>query len=333
MKVDVFTHVIPLKYKEALYKKMPPNAYPLRLIEAYPSLFDLDVRFRIMDKYDGLVQVITTGAPAIEDAVGPKDAVELAKIANDEMAELVYKYPDKFVAAVTCLPINDIDASLRELDRSINDLGFRGVQIHSDINGKPLDSPEFAPFFQKMADYNLPIFLHPEIRTNQVPDYPSETESKYMIHLIFGWPYRTTLAMTRLAMSGVFEKHPALKIVTHHCGAMVPFFEQRIQAVYMGHEMRMGVRNKPHLSERPIDYFRMFYADTAICGSSPAVVCGYAFFGASRMLFATDMPYDAQLGDLYTRQTILAIEQMDIPDPEKKKIFEDNARELMKLPL
>jgi predicted TIM-barrel fold metal-dependent hydrolase len=333
MKIDVFNHIIPEKYKKALFKVMASDAYTRRLIEAFPTLTDLDVRFRIIDKYDGLLQVITTGAPPPEDIADPGDTVELARIANDEMAELVLKYPDRFPAAVACLPMNDMDATLKEMDRSITELGFRGVQIHSDINGKPLDSPEFAPLFEKMAAYNLPILLHPEIRTNQVPDYPGEPESYHMIHIIFGWPYRTTVAMTRLAMSGIFEKFPTLKIITHHCGAMVPFFEQRINVGYMSHQSRMGFKHAPVLTKRPLEYFRMFYGDTALYGSLAGLTCGYAFFGAEHMLFATDMPYDPQLGDIYTRETIRAIDGMDIPESEKKKIYEDNAKELMRLPV
>ena len=332
MKIDIFAHIVTPKYKEGLHKKMPAGAWPLKLMEGYPTLFDLDARFRVMDKYEGLVQVICTGAPAVEDAASPKDTVELARIANDEMAELVRKYPDRFVAAVACLPMNDVDAALQETDRAIRDLKFRGVQLHSDINGKPLDSPEFDPIFKKMTEYNLPILLHPEIRTRNVPDYPTETESKYLIHLIFGWPYRTTLAMTRLVMSGVLEKHPTLKVVTHHCGEMVPFFEQRFHTILNAHQMRMGVRQEPYLKKPPLDYFRMFYADTVI-QSTPALMCAYAFFGAGHLLFGTDMPYDAQVGDVYTRETILTVERMTIPDSEKKKIFEDNARELMRLPV
>ncbi len=331
MRIDVFAHIIPAKYKEGLHKKMA-GAWQLKLMEAYPSLFDLDARFRVMDKYEGLLQVISTGAPALEDAGPPKDTVELAKIANDEMAELVRKYPDRFVAAVACLPMNDVDAALQELDRAIMDLNFRGIQLHSDINGKPLDSPEFEPIYAKMTEYNLPILLHPEISTNRVPDYPNETESKYLSFLIFGWPYRTTLAMTRLAMSGMFDKYPTLKVITHHCGAMVPFFEQRFYTIFNAHQLRMGVRQEPYLKKAPLDYFRMFYADTVI-QSTPALMCAYAFFGADHLLFGTDMPYDAQVGDVYTRETILTVERMTISDSEKKRIFEDNVRELMRLPV
>ncbi len=321
MMIDIFPHIMPSKYKEALHNKIPPNSYSRKQTDAFPTLTDLEIRFRIMDKYAGLVQVLNLGSPPIQDVVGPKDAVELARIANDEMAELVAKYPDKFVAAVACLPMNDIDAALREVDRAITELRFRGVQIYSDVNGKPLDSPEFMPLYEKMTYYNLPILLHPR-RANTVPDYPNESESKYGVFLMFGWPYETTVAMTRLVFSGVFERYPNLKIITHHCGAMVPYFAERVIARY-----------EPHLSKRPQDYYRMFYGDTAVSGSTPALMCGYAFFGADHILFGTDMPYDSQLGDRATRQTILSIEQMDIPDFEKKMIFEDNARCLFRLPI
>ncbi len=340
MKIDIFPHIIPVKYKEALYKrtmseKGSHGRREVDKIEALPSLFDLDVRFRIMDKYEGLLQVLTLGAPAVEDIAGPKDVIELARIANDGMAELVRKYPDKFVAAVACLPMNDMDAAMKELERAITELGFKGVQISSDINGKPLDSPEFTPLFEKMAYYNLPILIHPETKAaDEVSDYPGETESKYLIHVNFRWPYRTTLAMTRLALSGIFEKYPTLKIITHHCGAMVPFFAERIRVSFLTFE-KFGMRPKfgHHLTKRPIDYYRMFYADTATNGSTPALMCGYAFFGADRMLFGTDFPYDAQLGDIFIRQGIAAIEEMNISDSEKKKIFEGNARELFRLPI
>ncbi len=139
--------------------------------------------------------------------------------------------------------------------------------------------------------------------------------------------------MTRLAMSGIFEKLPTLKIITHHCGAMVPFFEQRINVGYMSHLSRMGFKHAPVLKKRPLDYFRMFYGDTALYGSLPGLTCGYAFFGADHMLFATDMPYDPQLGDIYIRETIRAVEGMDIADSEKKKIFAENAKEMMRLPV
>lgn len=332
MMIDVFPHVGPLKYQEALYKKAPSNVLIRKNAEAFPALTDMDIRFRIMDKYEGLVQVLTLSNPAVEDVVGPKDAVELAKVANDEMAELVFKYPDRFVAAMACLPMNDVDAALKEVDRAITELKFRGIQISSSINGKPLDSPEFIPLYEKMVYYDLPILIHPQ-RAGKVPDYPNENESKHLVYQVFGWPYETTVAMTRLVFSGVFEKYPNLKIITHHCGGMVPYFADRIAGQHDTMGMRMDYRYEQHLTKRPVDYYRMFYADTAVSGSTAALMCGYNFFGVDHILFGTDMPYDGQLGDRYTGQTILSVEQMAIPDVEKQKIFEGNAKKLLHLPI
>jgi predicted TIM-barrel fold metal-dependent hydrolase len=332
MKIDAFPHIMPARYKEAFFKAAP-SGFPLKdVIESLPTLFNLDHRFRIMDKFDGLMQILTLAAPPPENVADARTATELAKIANDEMAELVLKYPDRFPAAVACLPMNDMDAAMKELERAVKDLKFRGVQISTPINDLPLDDPQFFPLYEQMCKYNLPILIHPE-RAVDYPDYRSERRSRYMIFSNFGWPYETTVAMTRLVFSGVFEKYPGLKIVTHHCGGMVPFLEQRIIGSYDHAEMLRGARYKEKLTRAPIDYFRMFYNDTAIYGSTAGLMCGYAFCGAEHLLFATDFPYDSQFGERYTRQTIQSINDMQIPEAEKKAIFEENARRLFRLPI
>lgn len=331
MKIDVFPHILPIRYKEALYRVAPPGFYIQNVIESLPTLFNLDQRFQIMDEYEGLVQVLTLSAPPVEMIADAAKAVDLAKLANDEMAELVVKYPRRFAAAVACLPMNNIDAALKEADRAINDLAFRGVQLYTPINGKPLDSPEFIPLYEMMAQYGWPIWVHPQ-RAADHADYETENRSRYMIFHIFGWPYETAAAMTRLVFSGTLERYPDLKFITHHCGGMVPYLEQRMIGAYDHAELLRGARYKQGLSKTPIEYFKMFYYDTALYGSTGALMCGYAFCGADHMLFATDMPYDSELGHRYIRQTIQSIEQMGISESEKKKIFEDNARSLLRLP-
>jgi aminocarboxymuconate-semialdehyde decarboxylase len=332
MMIDIFPHILPIKYKEALYKIAPSGFYIKDVIETLPTLFDLDHRFRIMDKFEGLVQVLTLSAPPIEGIADPEKAVDLAKLANDEMAELVLKYPDRFTAAVASLPMNNMDAALKEVDRAINDLKFRGVQVNTPTNDKPLDSPEFMPLYEKMSQHDLPIWIHPQ-RSADYADYKTEKRSRYMIFHIFGWPYETAAAMTRLVFSGVLEKYPNLKIITHHCGGMVPCLEQRIIGAYDHAEILRGAKYQQGLTKSPIEYYKMFYYDTSIYGSTPGLMCAYAFCGADHMLFASDMPYDSEFGERYTRQTIHSIEQMNISDSEKKKIFEDNARELLRLPI
>ena len=332
LKIDAFPHILPARYKEALFKAAPPGFHLKDVIESLPTLYNLDHRLRIMDKFGGLMQILTLAAPPIEDVAQGKQAVELAQMANDEMAELVLKYPDRFPAAVASLPMNDIDAALKETDRAIKHLKFRRVQIFSPIKDRPLDDPEFFPLYEKMAQYNLPILIHPE-RHVDYPDYRTEKRSKYMIFSNFGWPYETTVAMTRLVFSGVLEKYPGLRLVTHHCGGMVPYLEQRIIGSYDHAEMLRGARYKQGLTKPPIDYLRMFYNDTAIYGNTPGLMCGYAFCGAEHLVFGTDFPYDIQFGERYTRQTIEAIDNMAITATERKAIFEGNARKLFRLPI
>lgn len=326
MKIDVFAHIMSPRFKEAMSQVI---GGPVPLVESVQTLFDLDLRLRITEKYD--VQQVLVPSWGAGVKVSPTKEVELMKIANDEMAELVYKYPDHFVAAIAFLPTNDMDASLKEVDRAITELKFRGVLLRNPVDGRPMDRPEFMPLYEKMCDYNLPIWIHPS-RPPTVPDYADEENSKYYIWMTWGWPYDTTVAMTRLVFSGVLERYPNLKFITHHSGAMVPFFAERISGMYDYAEMRQNQPFKQGLTKSPVEYFRMFYNDTAIYGNTPALMCAYDFFGPDHLLFGTDMPWDSQIGDRYTRQTIEAIEQMEITDKDKQKIFKDNARKLLRLP-
>jgi len=130
--------------------------------------------------------------------------------------------------------------------------------------------------------------------------------------------------------SGIMEKFPGLKVVTHHLGGMVPFYAERIRQFT---QIRRTGENLD-LKKDAIDYFHMFYADTAIYGNTPALMCGFDFFGADHLLFGIDFPLgDTEKGDRNYRQTINAIEAMPISDVDRKKIYEDNARKLMRLPI
>ncbi len=330
-KIDIFSHILPQKYAEVLYKKAK-NCFYIEADKANTVQSDLSARFRIMDRYEGLMQVLTLGSPPIEYVVKPSDAVELAKIANDEMAELVAKYPHRFVAAVASLPMNNIVASLKEADRAIGELNFKGILMYSSINRKPLDRPEFMGLYQKMTEYDLPIWIHPT-KDRTIPDYPGEKISKYRLFLHFAWPYETTLAMARLVFSGVLERYPTIKFITHHGGGMLPYFEQRIGLTPV-YDTDIDVKPMyvEKLSRHPLEYFRKFYADTAtVHGSTPALMCGYAFFGSENLLFGSDMPCGTDNGELGLKQVINSIESMDVPQSVKEKIFKRNAERILHL--
>ena len=326
LKIDAYSHIAPPRYKRALEEAgLQAPHFPR------PALYDLEERFRVLDKYDGILQVLSVGLPSPARIADATKAQDIARTANDEMAELVLKYPDRFVAAIACVSLNDMDSALEEVDRAVNDLKCRGVEILTPMNDKPLDSPEFMPLYEKMQQYNLPVYIHPD-RQPDYADYKNEERSRYVIYALWGWVYETTVAMTRLVCSGVLEKYPDLKFVIHHSGAMVPFFEERIIGFYDLFQMRGGLELP--LTKAPIEYFKKFYLDTAIYGNPSALTCAFSFCGADKLMFAADMPLgDSQMGYRNYRQTINAIEEMDISDVERKKIFEDNVRHLLRLPV
>jgi predicted TIM-barrel fold metal-dependent hydrolase len=324
-KIDMFCHILPPKYKEALFRKANKSSYYLEGVSFYRALFDLDMRFRLMDKFQGLRQVLTLAVPPLEYVCSPNDAADLARKANDEMAELVNEYPDRFVSAAACLPLNDVDASIIETERATKELKFKGVQLYSSVNGKALDRPEFMGLYEKIAQHDLLIWLHPA-RDNSIPDYAGEKLAKYDMFMAFGWPYETTMAMARLVCSGIMEKYSNIRIIAHHCGGMLPFFFRRIpeRASQPGEIMK--------LTKPAVEYFKKFYADTVLGGNIPALMCGYAFFSAARMLFATDYPYPGPYpGDAGVGIVIKSVELMDITNEDKTRIFSSNAREILSL--
>jgi predicted TIM-barrel fold metal-dependent hydrolase len=299
-----------------------------------PMLVDLDVRFRVMDAFEGYQQVLSLPTPPIEVFAGPADAVDLARAANDGMAELVDRHPRRFPAFVASLPLNDPDAALIETRRAVEDLGARGIQLFSNVVGKPIIAPEFAPLFEAMTEYDLPVWLHP-YRGADFADYQTEDRSKYEIWWTFGWPYETSAAMARMVFDGLFDRLPTLKIIVHHMGAMAPYFEGRVGPGWD----QLGARTSDEdysavlakLRKRPVDYFRMFYADTALFGAYEATVCGLRFFGTNRVLFASDAPFDPEKGPMYIRETIAVIDRLPITTEERERIYSGNAIDLLKL--
>lgn len=334
LKIDVFCHILPEEYYRYMVERLPAGAYMQKRVRGVASLYDLGVRFRMMDQHPGYVQVISLAAPPIEAVAPPERSAELARAANDAMAELVGRNPDRFVGFVASLPMNQPEAAVREADRAVQELGATGIQVFTNVNGAPLDRPEYEPLFSRMSQLDLPIWVHPTRAPDQA-DYPTERRSKYDIWWAFGWPYETSVCMARLVFWGLFDRYPNLKIITHHMGGMVLYFEGRVgwglDQVGTRTDEEEDVRAKQALRRRPLDYFRMFYADTALFGALPATECGIAFFGPERVLFATDFPFDPEGGSLFLRETIRVVENVSFPTETKQLIFEGNARRLLRL--
>jgi aminocarboxymuconate-semialdehyde decarboxylase len=330
--IDAFCHVLPRPYFERLQSISNERAANLlKRTAPIRTLWDLDERLRVIEPFGDYTQIISLAAPAIESLGEPAESVDLARLANDEMAELVRSRPDTFAGFVAGVPMNDVDAALEEIDRATGDLGALGIQIYTHVNGLPLDDPRFEPIFARMAELDRAIWVHPS-RNSSWPDYPTESKSKFEVWWLFGWPYDTSVFMARLVFSGVMSRYPELKIVTHHGGGMVPFFSGRV-----GPGMdSFGARTPEEEAElvdsplegRPIEAFRGFYADTAVFGAPHALRCAYDFFGVDHMLFASDMPFDPVQGQ-FIRDTIADVDALEIADAERERIYHGNAQHLL----
>jgi predicted TIM-barrel fold metal-dependent hydrolase len=333
VKIDAYSHILPARYFERMREFIVDPGALRRWLEL-PALHDLDVRLAMMDEFGpGYQQILTLSSPPIELLAGPDQSPALARLANEAMRELCDKHPDRFPAFVASLPMNNPDAVLDEITVAIDDLGARGVQVFTNVNGVPLDDPAFAPLFAEMARRDLPIWMHPT-RSAKFADYATEQTSKYEIWWALGWPYETSVAMARLVFSGLFDRHPNIKIITHHLGAMIPYLEGRIR---LGWSDQLGSRTagqdytrlRDQLAQPPVEYFRRFYADTALSGSDIGTRCGLDFFGVDHVLFGTDCPFDPEGGPMYIRETIRIIDALAITPTERKQIYSENVQRLI----
>lgn len=335
MKIDIYNHVMPQAYLEQM-KQHSKDAGIVKRMSSLRMLWDIEARVKMLEQWPDVQQVLTLSLPAPELVGGPDMSPELARIANDGMADMVRTWPDKFPAFVASLPMNNVPAALEEMDRAIGKLGARGVQICSSVNGRALDEPEFFPVFERVTRrYDLPIWMHPA-RPATRADYVNEQKSKYEIWQVLGWPFETSVAMARIVFSGLFEKLPDMRLITHHCGAMIPFFAGRAETLWAQLGSRSADENYDEILKRmtkkPIEYFKMFYADTVLGGSASALRCGLDFFGADKIVFASDCPFDPEGGPMFIREGIRSIEDLNLSENDKRKIYFGNALRLMRMP-
>jgi predicted TIM-barrel fold metal-dependent hydrolase len=333
MKIDAFNHFSPASYLEEVYRLHPTHP-AATLFRNVPELWDVEARLRLLDEFDDYAQVLSLGNPPLETLGPPTETPRLAQLANDTLAATCRVRPDRFLGFVASLPMNNPEASVIEARRAVRELGARGVQLFTNVLGKPLSAPEFFPVLATMAELDLPVLVHP-MRLANHPDYATEKESEAEIWFTFGWPYETSACMTRLIFAGVFDKLPTLKILTHHMGGMIPYFADKIalgfSQIFFGSVDHNPLVDKLSLKQEPLAYFRMLYGDTATNGSVSAMLCGHAFFGGDRALFATDAPFDPRGGRHLIGRTIAAVEALPIAQGEKLQIFEGNVRKLMGL--
>src|SRR6516165_4528998 len=159
--VDIYCHIFPDKFFQEMNRIAPRLGNIAARLRGVKKLFDLDERFREMDQFGDYRQIISLPNPPIEDLAAGEVGLNLARIGNDAMAELCTRHPERFPTFVAAVSLTDVDGSVKEARRAVTELGAGGIQIFTNIAGKPLDDPAFEPIFAMMAKLDQPIWLHP----------------------------------------------------------------------------------------------------------------------------------------------------------------------------
>lgn len=287
MRIDVHTHFYPIELMRRLERR---SCYPharssdgktlLHCWDSFalpfvPALHDLSAKLADMDRIGVDVAVLSLNMPGPELA-GGTEADELARIANDALAEAIARHPKRLWGLAT-LGFGSIDATLKELDRCLTKLGFRGLQVMSTINGKSLDAPELRPVFEYMAKANRPIFVHPTMPLNRIG----------LMDIVpvpaVAFAFDTTLAAVRLAMSGALREYATGPIIIPHVGGTLPYLMPRIEGL-------MAAFGARALEKDPVSYLKRLYMDTVAYTPEPIGYC-LAAMGADHLLFGSDHPH------------------------------------------
>ncbi len=225
------------------------------------------------------LQLVMCPPPQCYYTVPLEIAVKAARMINDGIAGYVGKRPDRFVA-LGALPMADGNEAAAELERCMAQLRFKGAQILTNVAGKELSDPAFAPFWKKAEELGAVVLIHPNGFTE------ARRLSRFYFNNVIGNPLETTIALHYLIFDGVLESHPALKIVAVHGGGYLGAYPGRIDHAWGARgDARAGLR------EAPSSHLRKIYVDTVVFtpGQLAALV---ATFGADHVLMGTDYPYD-----------------------------------------
>jgi uncharacterized protein len=318
MIIDVFNHFYPKEYLETLPRPLPEQV--TWISTTMRGITDLDYRVTQMDKFGVDMQILSLPMPTLDDIsnVSPNEFNKISNAANDGIARIAEKSHGRFKGIAT-VSLLDVGRAIDEVERSVKELGLLGVQLLSNVRGKPLDLPEFEPFYAKLTQLRCGLWIHPAyIRT--IYDWMND---EYNMNMMMGWGIDTSLAMFRIFRGGVLERHPDLKIIPHHMGTLIPLMAARINGFVMG-QGKNGLPPAP-LEKTPMEYMKMFYVDTAEGMWKPAVELSHSFFGSAHMLFGTDYPW----GD--TPKILENIRALNISEEEKRMILAENIIKLFRI--
>jgi predicted TIM-barrel fold metal-dependent hydrolase len=325
MRIDVHTHFLSLDFLKHLQGRA---ALPRTVLEGgvyvvecapglrYPSapnILDMDVKLKDCDAIGIQLNGLSIAIPG-PDLLGGDEADDWAARINDDLAGIVERYPRRFVGFGS-VGFGSVERSIAEADRCINQLGFKGIQLFSNLNNRVLDSPELMPVYRHIAELGVPLNMHPGVPLNQV----GVDRSTLMLDIAL--PFDTALDTLRLIESGLWDQAPELKLIVPGLGGILPYLKGRIASY--GHAT-VQFPYQAALQHPVSHYLDKLYMDT-VCYHTAALDYCYRLLGPDRILYGTDNPF----GD-YTLAADM-VERMDWPAADKEKVYEGNARALLKL--
>jgi uncharacterized protein len=301
----------------------PPGTGPLAMWgqRVDDQLRDLgESRLADMDASGIDIQVISHVAPAAQ-GLGGTEGIARARAANDRLAGAMRAHPDRLAGFAT-LPTADPVAAAGELDRAVGELGLLGAMVNSTLgsNGAFLDDARFAPLLDRFERLDVPLYLHPAppsapLRDTLYHGLPPAVAGR-LASGAWGWHAEAGLHVLRLIATGVFDRHPGLRLIVGHCGEMVPFMLDRIDAM---------LRTGP-MALKPSDYFlRNIWVTTSGLFSLPPVLCTIQVLGVDRVLFSVDYPF----GDNAAGRAML--DALPLAPADKARIAGRNAEHLLRL--
>ena len=325
--IDATSHIITAATLDALEAVHPNDE--LASLRTAPRMSAEAERLDYLDRHGIDRQVINLAAPMIWNGADPDAVVDVARLANDEVRRVADDHPDRFIPTGT-LPFLTGEY-VDEARRCVEELGFGGLQVFSNVEGKLLDHEDFAPFWETVDDLDVPVWIHPQL--HRWHDWGA---GETWIYKMLGWPFDTTVAVARLVFFGVLEDNPNVELVTHHLGGNLPYVVGRLKSWYRTRREEPALYDDPRMADlsEPLDhYFDRVYGDTAVSGEGETypLRCGYEFFGAENMVYSADYPFGPDRGDYWAGVIIPAIESMDVPDADEERIFSGTVTELLDL--
>jgi predicted TIM-barrel fold metal-dependent hydrolase len=303
MVIDCHSHLVPKSW----YNEKSP-----------PAIFDIP---RLLEEQDRAgVNLTVFGNNWIRTPQGA-DSLEVVKQFNEFAAEATSKHPGRLLGLASSVAFGD-NRMLEETERAVRGYGLKGVMVNSSVEGEYLDSPRATPFFELVAELNVPLFVHPPRIT-----IGNEKMEIFRLPELLGRPFDTTLSLTRFILAGGMEKFPTLKIVAAHVGGALPMLPGRLGFGYeLRKDMSFGPWEPDVLTKPPADYIAELYMDT-VSLHTPAVLCAVQTVGVDHVVFGSDFPPVP----VALKRSVDVVEELALPDDDKKKILGGNAAKLLGL--